>query len=204
LPEPDASLPAMDLEHCRKALERAGVVFAPGLTDAEVAAAEGRHGFVFPPDLRAWLQHALPVGERFPNWRLPDDPYIASALALPLDDMCFDISHNAFWPAAWGSRPPDLDDAFAIARRHVEAAPKLVPLRGHRYLPAEPALAGNPVFSVHQTDIILYGADLEDYLRNEYAYWFGTTPFAERREPRRIAFWSWLVDLNNGVGDTSP
>jgi len=32
----------------------------------------------------------------------------------------------------------------------------------------------NPVFSVHQTDIIYYGSDLEHYLHKEFYYYFGT------------------------------
>jgi hypothetical protein len=35
-------------------------------------------------------------------------------------------------------------------------------------IPDDPHLEGNPVFSVHQTDIIYYGYDLEDYLRHEF------------------------------------
>jgi hypothetical protein len=35
-------------------------------------------------------------------------------------------------------------------------------------MPAEPHLPGNPVFSVHQTDIIVYGLDLYEYLHNEF------------------------------------
>jgi hypothetical protein len=35
-------------------------------------------------------------------------------------------------------------------------------------LPDRPNLPGNPVLSVHQTDIIYYGFDLEDYFRNEF------------------------------------
>jgi hypothetical protein len=35
-------------------------------------------------------------------------------------------------------------------------------------IPDDPHLEGNPVFSVHQADIIYYGHDLEDYLRHEF------------------------------------
>jgi hypothetical protein len=40
-----------------------GIRFEPGLTDAEVLAAEEKYGFRFPPDLRIFLQVALPVEE---------------------------------------------------------------------------------------------------------------------------------------------
>src|SRR5829696_9043834 len=45
------------------------VEFDPNLTDPEVIAVEGRFGFQFPPDLREFLQTALPRGPQFPDWR---------------------------------------------------------------------------------------------------------------------------------------
>lgn len=43
----------------------------------------------------------------------------------------------------------------------------LIPVCGHRYLPAEPCSAGNPVLSVYQMDIIVYGRDLAAYFAAE-------------------------------------
>lgn len=60
---------------------------------------------------------------------------------------------------------------------------------------AEPPADGNPVFSVVQTDIIHYGDDLADYFANEFG--LPLLPWA-RSPPRHIAFWSELVELNNG------
>jgi hypothetical protein len=53
-------------------------------------------------------------------------------------------------------------------------------------MPDEPRKAGNPVFSVHQTDIIHYGYDLLHYLHEEFkvAKWW-TPP----SDPRPIRFW---------------
>lgn len=73
----------------------------------------------------------------------------------------------------------------------VKMAPKLVPILSHRYIPAEPALRGNPIFSICQTDIIHYGANLAEYFSNEFeGRWLVSSP-------RRIRFWSDLVDLNS-------
>jgi hypothetical protein len=90
-------------------------------------------------------------------------------MAWPFDGIAFDIKNNAFWWDDWGPKPERLDDALAVARQRVSAAPKLIPVFSHRYLPAEPCLSGNPVFSVHQTDIIFYGTDLWDYFRQEFS-----------------------------------
>jgi len=94
----------------------------------------------------------LPTGGSFPDWRgLP--AALDERFAWPLEGMYFDIEHNAFWPSEWGPRPGSLDDAKAIAAQHVAAAPPLVPICSHRYIPTEPYAAGNPVFSIYQTDI---------------------------------------------------
>lgn len=53
-------------------LRNCGVEFDAALTDAEVRATETRFGFRFPPDLREFLQTALPRGSRFPDWRSGD------------------------------------------------------------------------------------------------------------------------------------
>lgn len=45
----------------------------------------------------------------------------------------------------------------------LKAAPRLIPICSHRYIPEEPHDAGNPVFSVMQSDVIYYGADLANY-----------------------------------------
>ena len=59
-------------------------------------------------------------------------------------------------------------DALKIATAKIAEAPKLIPIHSHRYIPEEPHESGNPVFSVHQMDVIYYGFDLDDYLRHEF------------------------------------
>src|SRR5437016_10295710 len=158
-------MPAWQAEH--QILADAGVAVGAGLTARELERVESVIGAGFPPDLREFLSEGLPLGDRFPNWREPDSDAIRGQLDWPFEGMAFDIQHNGFWWDAWGARPASLDEALAIARAQVAAAPRLIPIAGHRYIPAEPALAGNPVFSVHQTDIIYYGSDLVTYLHCE-------------------------------------
>jgi hypothetical protein len=171
-------------------LRARGKAFGPGLTDAEVAAAESRFGFRFPPDLRAFLQTALPRGPRFPDWRDGEEAELRDWLDRPRQGIMFDIEYNAFWLEEWGPRPATLAEAKEVAERLVAAAPRLVPVYMHRMMPDEPHLPGNPVFSVHQTDIIVYGTDLRDYLAHEFLMseaelWDWTVPTATR--PTR--FW---------------
>ena len=68
--------------------------FDPGLTDLEVEATEEKFNFRFPPDLRAFLQTALPAGKSFPNWRSGDETEIQERLSQPLDGCLFDFRES--------------------------------------------------------------------------------------------------------------
>jgi hypothetical protein len=178
-------------------LRECGVVVEAGLSEAETREVESRFDIRFPPDLRALLQTGLPVDGPFPDWRDGDEGKLRSRLAWPLDGMKFDVENNSFWFPEWGKRPTSLEESFSIAARAVAAAPRLIPVFAHRYIPAEPPKSGNPVFSVYQTDIIIYGNDLMSYFSREFkgvAKWH-TPPL----DPRDIPFWSRLT-----FGDFTP
>jgi hypothetical protein len=157
----------------------------PGLTDSEVAAAEDRYGFVFPPDLRAVLQFALPVGDKFPDWRNGSEEDLMIRMDLPLHGILFDVEHGEIWPADWGPKPADEQGRFEKVKSLIDSAPRLIPIWSHRYIPAEPIEHGNPVLSVHQTDIIEYGHDLTDYFSHE----FGVPAPGAARISKTIRFW---------------
>jgi hypothetical protein len=166
-----------------------GVEFEAGLTDNEVEAAEERYRFRFPPDLRAFLQAGLPSGSDFPDWRDGDDSALSGWLDLPRRGILFDVEHNKFWLDEWGPRPPSLEEARRVASELVVAAPRLIPLFKHRMMPSEPCLAGNPVFSVHQTDIIYYGVDLRDYLIHEFLAREDVGVWPIPADIRQVPFW---------------
>jgi len=74
-------------------------------------------------------------------------------------------------------------------------APKLIPLFGHRYIPEEPFESGNPVFSVYQTDVVHYGADLHDWLYRE-RHGSKSKPWPLPNEIKYIPSWSDAVARN--------
>ncbi len=162
------------------------IEFDGGLTGAEVAAVEAKFALRFPPDLRAFLQTALPRGRQFPDWRSGDESALRDWLDQPRQGILFDIEYNGFWLEGWGPRPLTLNGAKQVVSELVAAAPRLIPIFLHRMMPDEPHLPGNPVFSVHQTDIIHYGFDLSDYLRYEF-HLPGREPWPEQVRP--IRFW---------------
>ena len=186
----------MNLEFLRTKLRAAGVTFAPGLTTAEVKRVEDHHGFMFPPDLNNFLKFALPISDGWPDWRDVTNAEIERMMSWPYDSISFDIENNAFWLDDWGTKPLSNDEACAVAKQKITEAPKLIPICGHRYIPDAPNLEGNPVFSVYQTDIIYYGADLLNYLENEFHYYFQTPEYCLKQPIREIDLWSRLVAEN--------
>jgi hypothetical protein len=171
-------LPLIELLRC------ASLEFEPGLTDPEVEHIENAFDFRFPPDLRSFLQTAVPFWTS-PRWRTGSEIDLWSWFDEPMRGLLFDVESNDFLLPEWGERPRDVRDALTIARAKISAAPKLIPILGHRYMPALPSGAGNPVFSVHQADVIYYGFDLEDYLRHEFNLPREDWPV----QVRQIEFW---------------
>jgi hypothetical protein len=183
-------------------LEEKGIVFEVGMSAEEIARTEGQYGITFPPDLSEFLSWGLPISPDFPNWRsgevqLGRSPMtLFELLELPAQGICLDIEQNDFWMVEWGPRPEKLEQALQVARRMVEQAPRLIPVYGHRFLPSEPMEAGNPVLSVHQTDIIYYGSNLPAYLAKEFHL-----PAELQRNgqspPKRVRFWSELIEKSD-------
>jgi hypothetical protein len=114
------------------------VTFESGLTDREVAQIERKYGFRFPPDLRRFLQTALPKGDGFPDWRAGVDGSLRSWMDGPKEGVLFDVEHNEVWMAEWGTRPDSAAEAKLVAAKFLDAAPKLVPVFLHRMIPASP------------------------------------------------------------------
>jgi len=184
----------MNLQYYKEILERAGVVFESGLSQAEIQELERQYAFAFPSDLKDFLMFALPTSQGFLNWRRASNDEIVYSLTWPYEGMCFDIEQNSFWLEKWGQQPASLDEAFSIARKAIEQAPTLIPINGHRYIPDRPNEAGNPIFSVYQTDIVYYGCDLADYLQNEFSYYFGRSEHFLKGEIKYIEFWSQFAE----------
>ena len=185
-PGPDAGWSLTDQRLWDRVVEELahiGITFTDGLTDDEAGALEKCYRFRFPPDLLMFLQTAVPVGDDFPPWKRRDADI--SGMFEHRDEMLWYIVQGV-WPSEWGPQPSAPGETGRQLDRLLADAPRLIPVFLHRALPDEPNEAGNPVLSVHGTDIIHYGLDIVDYLRTEFgvAQWW-TAPLA----PKPIRFW---------------
>lgn len=181
----------LTLEAARRLWESLPLPVDKGLSRDELNEVEHTFGFRFNPDHRAVLSAGLPLGGRWPDWRDINGPDLRRRLAEPVQGVLFDVSENGFWWPEWGDRPPDTVAALAKARSALREAPALVPIFGHRYTPALPQ-SGLPVLSVVQTDVMVYGRDLADYLTREFGQG-DTDPPVIAGQVREVPFWSDLT-----------
>ncbi|MBC9880191.1 hypothetical protein G8O24_22945 [Bradyrhizobium sp. INPA01-394B] len=165
-------------------------MWAEGYTQSELDVAQAKYGLVFPPDLVALLRDRRPILGY--DWR-SDDKEIREMLKWPLEGLLFDVENNALWWPEWGDKPGTAEARSEVLEKIIGSAPKLIPLVSHRYLPAEPNEPGNPVFSIYQSDLIYYGADLADYFERDFV-----DPSRPLSQPvKHITFWSDLVERNS-------
>ncbi|WP_344646968.1 hypothetical protein [Cryptosporangium japonicum] len=178
----------------------------PGLSDTEFARIEHEFGFQFADDHRAFLGAGLPVNSRprprqpgviytyaepWPDWRAAIREPLRERLAWPSEGVLFDVENNGFWFDGWGSRPGDTASALAIAARMLAQVPRMVPIYGHRYLPAGRGTFGHPVLSMWQTDIIHYGMNIADYIDREFGR--GQTAEVPWEPQATVEFWTDLI-----------
>jgi hypothetical protein len=161
-----------------------------GYTQSELDRAQQTFGLTFPSDLTALLRDRRPIAGH--DWT--DEAAIRRMLDWPLEGLLFDVERNGLWWSEWGERPAEPTAREEILRAIVSRAPKLIPLISHRYLPEKPCEQGNPVFSVYQSDVIYYGANLDDYFAREFGR-YDDRPWPEH--VKHVPFWSDLVERNS-------
>lgn len=156
-----------------------------GMTDEQIDATEAKYGITFMPEHRAFLRILHTIDRKvineyeeegetntyqssfFYNW-LEDEEEIVSRLDWPYRTIFEDVSPaKGVWLKSWGTRPASVEDRERIFADWYAKAPKLLPLRSHRFLVSQADLADRPVLSVYGSDTIIYGWDLRLYLLKE-------------------------------------
>ncbi len=135
----------------------------------------------------------------WPDWRHGDPEVLHAWLAQPAAGVLFDVEYNGFWHPVWGDRPAETIRCLEIARRELANVPQLVPVFGHRFLPAIAGQWGHPVLSIVQTDAIYYGLDLSDYLRHEFL----GRPSDLASAHATVPFWNYLLGDSGGPPDSA-
>jgi hypothetical protein len=148
-----------------------------GLTNAEFAWIEQQYGLEFADDHRAFLATGLPVRQPrqegqtwekpWPDWRDGDPAELRAHLDWPIHCLLADVQHG-HWRPDWGERPDSPEAAVETARLRLATVPRMVPVYAHRFLPAGRGSFGHPVLSMRGEDIVYYGADLLDYINQEF------------------------------------
>jgi hypothetical protein len=121
---------------------------ARGMSDAGVASIEVQLGFRVPDDFAYLFKNLQDPGRVLFPWSEFDKRKYDELIAWVRSGVEFDIEQNCLWLGRWGEKPKALSKALEIARKDFETWPKLLPISGHRFLPAEPCSSGNPDFAL--------------------------------------------------------
>ena len=137
-----------------------------GLSRKEIDTIESLYGFSFPTPLKDFYMEVLPVGNGFYNWRDFDANNIFAIqymMKLPRKNFM----ENLEWYEEIQSDMGDIANRKRLVGGIIDAAPLLIPIRAHRYIPIC-SLKEYPVISVHGLDVIYYGRNLYEYLEIEF------------------------------------
>lgn len=146
-----------------------GTRWTGGLADPSIDQIQAHYGVWFPPQHRLFLQT---LHSTSPWMRSADYARHGDQLAWRATPGFYDWQKDQAEIRSALAAVADSEDAvreLLIACHHPraphrDALPDLIPIYGHRYV-----LADNPpwVLSLAETDVILYGQDLREYLLRE-------------------------------------
>ena len=176
----------------KKKLEEAGVEFYDGLTEDEIKIIEDFYRIKFPEELKVFYMDGLPISEGFYNWRDFDSQnteMISERISRVRIDIADDID-SFDWPESWGTRPENEEERLHLFISKLNEAAPLVPLYKHRYISSQYE-QGNPVFSIHGTDIIYYGENLTQYFLIEFD--FEKQSAVDCSKINKVDFWSEIL-----------
>lgn len=145
-----------------------GTRWLPGLTETLIREYETRLGFTFPDDVRTFLRHA-------------------NGTDLPTLDVHGNCG-EAYCPGTGVySYPRDIRQVLGRIKIATDSRPEialvlkdngfdlpddanLLPIYAHRYVVCGPDPEMSAVVSIMETDAIVYGDDLSDYLQAEFLH----------------------------------
>ena len=164
----------MDNDLMIERLKKAGLCFDKGLSDIEIKEIEHTFGFRFPKEIASFLSCAYPVGGDFFDYRDMSQKNIDRFCDFQkniVESFEFDITNNADSLQAMLKELlgefSDIEVFKKAVMRSLESSPKLIPFYAHRCF--FDGMDNMPIISFWQAvDTIIYGYNLEDYLKTEF------------------------------------
>lgn len=168
-----------------------GIEYEKGLLPEEINKIEQIYGIIFPEDLKNMYMNFLPISKGFYLWRdfsYSNIGYIKSMLEKPFKEIENEID-DIEWSDNWGGEPLEKDKNEKI-KKELKSAPKLIPIYFHRYA-VSGKMETSPIFSVHGTDIIYYGENIDQYLEIEFAG--KSYEEIDYKKIKQVPFWSDII-----------
>jgi len=151
-------------------LKLKGIKFDKGLTGNEIKIIEERYNIIFPKSLVEFYKLGLPISDGFVNWRDESNENIEKIkqkLSRPYDGILWAIKENNFWVDNW-DKPKTFAEQKEKFLEEMKNEPKPIPVYIFRYILSKDGIEDPAVLSMHNSDIIVYGNNLDEYFDNEF------------------------------------
>lgn len=178
----------VNYEKIYQMLQNAWIQCKSWLSDSQIAEIEWTLQISFPREYKTLLSKFVPIWQRFIDWADRNNSKVYNMLNWLFEGILFDVENNGFRYKDWWDKPEDVNIKIDKAKYMLKLVKPLIPIYWHRYLWQ---IDWWPVISVHQTDIIYYWVDLEDYIDNEFGAKKGVKDHGLIKS--EIPFWSSLV-----------
>ncbi len=173
-------------------LKNRDILLEPGLTTDEFDQIQNIYDVEFPAPLHDFLGSILPVSKGFYNWRnfsKHNVEFIKACMQFPVEYIC-NQTNEVDWNEEWGIEPTNEEVRDDEIRKRALNAPKLIPIYLHRYMPLG-HFNRYPIISIHGIDVIYYGKDINDYIRNEFGN--GNRAGYDYETIQKVPFWTDLM-----------
>ncbi len=155
-------------------LKACGIYFDAGLTVEQIEEIEAFFDFRFPCEIKAFLMQVYPVGGAFFNYRNMSEENLKCFTDFQEeieDGFRFDLENNEDTVVSMLEdiipEGVDREQIENVILENLRQSPRLIPFYAHRCF--FDGLDNMPIISFSQpVDTIFYGADLEDYLEQEF------------------------------------
>lgn len=162
----------------------------PGMTKDEIEEAEKIYKIKFPLEYKNFLKEFVFEECNWSDFSSKNIEHIKELINWPIEGIIFDIKNNGFWMEKLGAKSRNIEERINVFLNKINEFPKLIPIINHDYIVCANDVQ-NPIISVYQSDFIISGDNLVDYLHQLIS-----NDNKSKSNMINIPFWSDIIDCN--------
>ncbi|MDO1604753.1 hypothetical protein Q2T76_01635 [Lactobacillus sp. YT155] len=174
--------------------EKGEIDLEEGMSKNEIERVEKELDISFPVEIREVYEEVMPSGGGFYSWKnLSDDELDERRdYILRTKQEFLRRYEEIHWPDSYFDN--GLNKNRPKFKKRLMAAPKLIPLREHRFMVS--GMNNGPLLSVDKTDVTYYGASILQGIKSDFPSpqeYYGSIYYKDIKT--KIPFWSEMIEI---------